>query len=378
MIACSSDARTVARRKLPRVLFDYLDGGASEEETLKRNTADFSRIQLRQRVLVDVMDRSLHCTVLGQERPAPLVLGPIGFAGAFRHKGEVLAAKAAHRFGLPYCLSMFSICSLGEVRRATDCELWMQLYVTRDRRISQKIIDDCLELDVRTLCVTVDTPASAIRERDVRSGMRGATNLTPRILASLASKPGWCLRMLRGGMPKFGNLAGLPELGSQAFEQSSRLARQIDPSLSWDQIARLRDRWSGKLLVKGILDAEDAAKASAMGADAIVVSNHGGRQLDHVPSTISSLQRVASATSSSCEVFLDSGIRRGLDVIKSLALGARAAFVGRPYAYALAAGGQEGVENLISALLAEMDSALAHLGQNNVRDLSQDNLLVAA
>lgn len=372
----SADARAEARRRLPRVLFEYLDGGAGDERTLLANTRDFENIGLRQRVLVDASRRSLACTLLGKRRAAPLVLGPVGFAGAFCRDGEILAARAAHRFELPYCLSMFSVNSLGELRRATQGELWMQVYITRDRTISDKVIASARALDVETLCVTVDTPAGAIRQRDVKTGMRGATRLTPRIAASLLARPRWCLGMAGGGMPKFGNLEGLPALGRHAFEQSSRLAQQIDPALSWSDIRTLRDQWRGKLVVKGVLDAADAAQAAATGVDAIVVSNHGGRQLDGVCSTISRLQDVARRCDTRCEVMLDSGIRRGVDVVKALALGARGVLIGRPYAYALAAGGQQAVEDLLSSLLAEIDSGLAHLGQPDVTGLTPDNLVL--
>jgi isopentenyl diphosphate isomerase/L-lactate dehydrogenase-like FMN-dependent dehydrogenase len=362
VIANVDDARALARRRLPKVFFDYIDGAAFSEETARRNIEDFSRWTLQQRVLVDVSKRSQRVSYLGRERPLPLLLGPVGFSGLFAEQGEIQAARAAHKVGVPFCLSTFAITSLEKLREATDGPLWFQLYVLKDRGLAQRMIEIAIRADVEALCVTVDTPVGGIREKDVRNGFRSATRLTPSLALSLASKPGWCARVLRHGAPEIGNLHGLPEFRGNALEQAGKIAAHIDASMTWEDIGWIRKLWPGKLILKGILNPLDAAEAVKAGADAIVVSNHGGRQLDGAPSTISMLPAIVDAVGAKTDVLLDGGVRRGAQVVKALALGAKAVLLGRAYAYGLAAAGEQGVATVIKLIQTEIDVTMAHMG----------------
>jgi isopentenyl diphosphate isomerase/L-lactate dehydrogenase-like FMN-dependent dehydrogenase len=368
VIANVEDARLLARRKLPKVFFEYIDGAAFSEETARRNISDFSNWTLQQRVLVDVSSRNQKVTYLGKERALPFVLGPVGFSGLFSERGEIQAARAAHAAGIPFCLSSFAITSLEALREATSGPLWFQLYVLKDRGLAQRMIEIAIRADVEVLCVTVDTPIGGVREKDVRNGFRSLTKVTPKLAFALAQKPGWCARIIRHGIPEIGNLAGMPQYGSNALEQATKLGEYIDASMNWDDIAWIRKVWPGKLLLKGILNPLDAAQALNAGADGIVVSNHGGRQLDGAASTIETLPRIVDVVGDKLDVFLDGGIRRGTHVVKALALGAKAVLLGRAYAYGLAAGGEQGVSTIIQLLRTEIDSTI---GQMGLRDLTE-------
>lgn len=367
-IANVEDARALARRRLPKVFFEYIDGAAFSEETAQRNIADFSQWTLQQRVLVDVSTRNLSVAYLGKERPSPLLLGPVGFSGLFAERGEIQAARAAHKAGMPFCLSTFAIASLEALRAATDGPLWFQLYVLKDRALAQRMIDIAIGADVETLCVTVDTPVGGVRDKDVRNGFRSVARLTPRMALALLRKPGWCARVFRDGVPEIGNLSGMPQYGGDALEQAARIAAHIDASMTWDDIAWIRKLWPGKLVLKGILNPLDAAQAVKSGADGVVVSNHGGRQLDGAASTISTLPRIVEAIGEKADVFLDGGVRRGTHVVKALALGAKGVLLGRAYAYGLAAAGERGVAAVIQLLLTEIDVTIAQMG---LTDLSR-------
>lgn len=375
MITTSNEAREKARQRLPTILFDYLDGGGSAERTMARNIEDFRRILFRQRLLVDV-NCSLNCGFMGRTYPSPIVLGPVGLAGAFRRDGEILAAKAAHSFGLPYCLSMFSICSLSALRKATEGEIWCQLYITKDQSLFETILSRAVSCSVDTICITVDTPAGSFRPRDIRTGMRGATRLSPRMLRSFAARPRWCLDMMALGMPRLGSLDGIPLAGANALVQSSFLGKQIDATFNWDGLERLRDRWKGRLILKGILTPADAENAARCGVNGIVVSNHGGRQVDDFPSAISCLPAVVAAVGGKVDVMLDSGVRSGVDIVKAMALGAKAVWIARPYAYALAAEGQAGICSLLSFFVAEMECCLGHIGKSRISDLGTDDTIL--
>ncbi|OAF06590.1 alpha-hydroxy acid oxidase [Bradyrhizobium neotropicale] len=376
-VANLDDVRAMAARRLPKVFFEYIDGAAFSEETARRNVADFRRIELQQRVLIDVSRRDLQVDYLGRRRALPIALGPVGFSGLFSERGEIKAARAAHAAGIPYCLSSFAITSLEELRAATRGTLWFQLYVLRERELARRMIETAIAADVEALCVTVDTPVGGLREKDVRNGFRSLTKVTPRLALALARKPMWCARILRHGIPEIGNLAGLPEYGSNALEQAARLAAHIDASMTWESIAWIRKLWPRKLVLKGILNAIDASEAVRVGADAIVVSNHGGRQLDCASSTIAALPRIADAVGSDIEVLLDGGIRRGSDVLKALALGARGVLLGRAYAYGLAADGERGVARVIELIATELDLQMAQMGLCHLRDMAsrRDELL---
>lgn len=371
-IANVDDARLVARRRLPKIFFEYLDGAAFSEQTARANIADFDHWMVDQRVLCDVAERDLTTTFLGQTRKLPLMLGPLGFSGLFAPHGEILAARAAHAAGVPYCLSNFAIASLEALRAATPGPLWFQLYVMRDRSLVEAFIKRAEAARCEALCVTVDTSVGGVRERDNRNGFRSLTRMTPAMMLALLTKPAWCARILTAGMPRIGNMSDRPEYGSQVLEQAVRLTQQIDSAFTWADMQAIRQRWTGKLVVKGILSARDAQRAADAGADAIVVSNHGGRQLDCSPSTISVLPEIVAAVGDRVEVLLDGGVRRGAHVVKALALGAKGVLLGRAYAYGLSAGGEAGVANVIKMIATEIDVTIGHMGVASIAQLQRE------
>jgi len=364
-----AEARLAARRRLPRIFFDYIDGGAASEATMRANEADFARHELRQRVLVDVRERDLSATFLGRSHALPLALGPVGFTGLFWNSGELAAAAAAERAGVAFSLSSFAIATIGEVRARSAGPLYAQLYALRDRDLMEALLDDAERHGADALILTVDTAVTAVRERDERNGFRSLDRITPRLALQFASRPAWCASVVAGGLPQVGIARGRPDLGRGVLAQSGNLARQIDQGLTWPDLAWLRARWRGRLVIKGILSAEDARRAAAAGADAIVVSNHGGRQLDGAPSTIASLPEVAAAVGHEVEVLLDGGIRRGAQIVKALALGAHGVLLGRSYAYGLAAAGEAGVRRVIEAMAAELGATMALMGLTSIDDV---------
>ena len=365
------DARLLARRRIPRIFFDYIDGGAFSERTLRANSADFDRWTLEQRVLRTAPKRDLGTAFLGRRNALPFMLGPVGFLGLYAANGEIKAARAAAAADIPICLSTFSINTITDLRGVSGGELHFQLYILRDRELAREFLADAVAAGVSTLYVTVDTTITSIRKQDVRNGFRALQHLTPGLLARLATRPGWCLEMLRAGIPSVGILKNHPEFGRGALAQAANLSRGIDPNLSWDDIAWLRQQWSGRLVVKGVLCAEDAVRACDRGADAVIISNHGGRQLDGAASTISMLPEVARAVSGRAEVLIDGGFRRGTDIIKAIALGAEGVLLGRAYTYGLAAAGEAGVSKVIAVLRDEIDITLALMGLESIDALKQ-------
>ena len=365
------DARRIARGRLPKIFFDYIDGGSSGEVTLAANTGDLSRLSLHQRVLAGVGPRDLSTEFLGQRHRLPFMLGPVGFLGLFAGGGEILAARAAHAAGIPACLSNFSIASLDDLRRA-GCAgpLHFQLYVLKDRGLAEEFIAAAERAGVETLHLTVDTAVTGIRERDARNGFRAATRLSPRMGLSLAMRPAWVFDMMRAGKPGVGAVRGRTEFGGNILAQAGTLSRLVDPALSWADVDWLRERWTGRLTIKGILHPDDAGRANRAGVDAIVVSNHGGRQLDGARSTISALSGIVDAADG-LEVLLDGGIRRGTDVVKAIALGASAVLLGRAYAWGIAAGGEAGAARVIALLEEEIDVTLALMGLSSVDALKR-------
>ncbi|KQT54078.1 alpha-hydroxy-acid oxidizing enzyme [Aureimonas sp. Leaf454] len=366
-----ADARRLARRRLPKIFFDYVDGGASAEATLAANTGDFDRLSLHQRVLAGLEPRDLSTVFLGQRHALPFMLGPVGFLGLFAGGGEILAARAAHAAGIPSCLSNFSIASLDDLRRA-GCAgpLQFQLYVLKDRGLADEFLAAAQAAGVETLHLTVDTAVTGIRERDARNGFRAATRIGPRMGLGMALRPAWVVDMLRAGRPGVGAVRGRAEFGANILEQAGTLSRLIDPALSWADVDRLRERWSGRMTIKGILHPEDARRARQAGVDAIVVSNHGGRQLDGARSTVSALPGIVEAADG-LEVLLDGGIRRGTDIVKALALGASGVLLGRAYAWGIAAGGEAGAARVIALLKEEIDVTLALMGLSSVDELKR-------
>ncbi|MGD0852732.1 MAG: L-lactate dehydrogenase [Acidimicrobiales bacterium] len=372
--ASIDDYRELARRRLPRQIFDYVDGGAFGESTLAANRDDLHRIQFRQRVLRDVSTRSLSTTVLGEEISLPVILAPVGFGGMLARRAEVQAAKAAERAGVPFCESTLSICGIEEVAAAIKRPVWFQLYVMKDRSYAEDLMVRAQAVGCTTLILTVDLAVVGQRYRDGRNGISGKIPRSKQLRrgTDLVSHTRWVRDVALGGRPlTFGNLEkALPD-ASVPGDFQAWVASQFDPSVTWDDLAWLREHWHGKIALKGILDPDDAREAVQRGADAVIVSNHGGRQLDDVPSTIRSLPAVAEAVGSNCEVLMDGGIRSGLDVVKALSMGARACLIGRPWAYAVAARGERGVDHVLRILQAEMSVTLGLTGVNDVRDLDR-------
>jgi L-lactate dehydrogenase (cytochrome) len=365
-ITCIDDLRNLARRRVPRAFFDYADSGSYNEETLRANRADLEGIKLRQRVLVDVSERSLATTILGQKVSAPFVLAPIGLCGMQHGNGEILSAHAANEAGIPFTLSTMSIGSIEDVAEATGLPFWFQLYVIRDRDFSKDILSRAVAAKCNTLVLTVDLQVLGQRHRDIKNGMTVPPEIRIRNIIDVATKPAWALSILRGKRKTFGNLAGHVKGMDNVNELAKWVGNQFDPALSWKDVEWIKKIWPGKLILKGILDAEDASTAVKLGADAIVVSNHGGRQLDGAPSSISALPKIADTVGADTEVLFDGGIRTGADIMRALALGARACLIGRAYIYGLGAGGQAGVAKAIDILKNELSVTMALTGTNRI------------
>ena len=374
--ASVDDWRRQAERRLPRFLFDYIDGGASDERTLAANVQDFAALRLRQRVLVDVAQVDTRATLAGLACAMPLALAPIGLAGMAARRGEAQAARAAHAAGVPFTLSTVGICPISEVAAAAGAPPWFQLYMLRDRGAVRALLDGAWAAGCRTLVFTVDLPLPGMRLRDIRHGM-AASGARPALIraAQVLARPGWVWDVaLRGKPLRFGNLTaqvpGARDLG--AFK--AWVDAQFDPSVTWQDIDWLRGQWQGRLLLKGILDVQDAQAAVQVGADGIVVSNHGGRQLDSVASTAAKLPAIAQAVGTQTEVLVDGGVRSGVDVFKALALGARGVLIGRPWVWALAAQGEAGVRTLLAQWQRELLLAMTLAGVTRVADIRPQHL----
>lgn len=374
--ATAADWRAQAGRRLPCFLFDYVDGGAGDEATLAANVQGFAALQLRQRVLVDVSRIDTRTRLAGQDCALPLALAPVGLAGMMARRGEAQAARAAQTAGVPFTLSTVGICPLPEVMAASGVPPWFQLYMLRDRGAVRALLDQAWAGGCRTLVFTVDLPATGLRWRDVRNGMaahgaRAALLRTAQVLA----RPGWVHRVALGGKPlTFGSLAQQVPGGRDLNAFKAWVDAQFDPSVTWKDIAWLRGQWKGRLLLKGILDVDDAHAAVASGADGLVVSNHGGRQLDGAPASIAVLPAIARAVGAQTEVLMDGGVRSGADIFKALALGARGVLIGRPWVWALAAEGQAGVAQLLAHWQRELQLTMALTGTTRVADIGLQNL----
>ena len=369
-ITCIEDLRQAARRKVPRVFFDFLEGGSYAEQTLRANRADFKAIKLRQRVLKDVAGRSTHSTIVGETVSMPLALAPIGLCGMQRADGEILACRAAQEAGIPFCLSTMSVCSIEDVAAAVDKPFWFQIFLMRDRGFVRSLVERAAAAKCGALVVTLDLPVIGQRHRDIKNGMGMPPALRMKTMIDIATKPAWALGMARSKRRTLGNLAGHVGAAKDLESLSQWIAGQFSSPLSWKDFEWLAGIWPGKLILKGILDVEDARAAARSGAAALVVSNHGGRQLDAAPSSISMLPAIANAVGSSIEILFDGGIRSGQDIVCALALGARACLTGRAYVYGLAAGGQAGVRRAIDILRNELDVTMALMGARSVSEIS--------
>ena len=375
--ATALDYRELARRRLPRQMFDYIDGGAYEEASMRSNVSDLERVLLRQVVMRDVSVRDQSCEVLGQALSTPLILGPVGLAGMFARRGEVQAARAAEAAGVPFVESTVSICGIEEVAEAVSTPPWFQLYVMRDRSFAEGLISQAKAVGSPVLVLTVDLAVLGARHRDTRNAILGDQSAWANIRRGLdlASHPRWIADVAIKGKPlTFGNLEEAVPDASRPDDFKEWVDSQFDPSVTWDDIAWVREHWDGKLVVKGVLDPEDARRAADAGVDGVIVSNHGGRQLDSVPSTVVALPAVVEAVGDQVEVLADGGIRTGLDAVKFMAMGAKAVMVGRAWAWAVAAGGEQAVAHMLSVLKADIDTALGLTGQNSVNDLDRSAL----
>ena len=371
-----NDLKKIYKNRVPKMFFDYCETGSWTEQTFKENSTDFEKIRLRQRVAVDMDNRSTKSKMLGRDVNMPVALAPVGLTGMQHANGEILAAKAAEDFGVPYTLSTMSICSIEDVAANTTKPFWFQLYVMRDEDFISNLINRAKSANCEALLLTLDLQILGQRHKDIKNGLSTPPKLTLGVLADLATKWGWAIKMLGAKRKTFGNIVGHAKNVNDISSLSSWTSEQFDPKLDWETIKKYRKQWDGKLVLKGILDAEDAKKALEIGADAIIVSNHGGRQLDGALSSIRMLPEIMEAVGNKIEVHLDSGIRSGQDILKALALGATGTYIGRAYIYGLGAFGQDGVKTALTILQKELDTTMALCGEKKVADLKRSNLLI--
>jgi len=369
------DLRVLAQRRVPRMFYDYADSGSWTEGTYRANESDFQKIKLRQRVLLDMDHRSTATTMIGQKVAMPVALAPTGLTGMQHADGEILAARAAEKFGVPFTLSTMSICSIEDVAAHTTQPFWFQLYVMKDRGFIERLIERAKAARCSALVLTADLQILGQRHKDLKNGLSAPPKPTLANLINLATKPRWCLGMLGTRRRQFGNIVGHVSGVDNMGSLSEWTAKQFDPCLSWDDVQWIKSLWGGKLIIKGIMDVEDAKLAADSGADALIVSNHGGRQLDGAPSSISALPPIVDAVGDRIEVWMDGGIRSGQDVLKAWALGARGTMIGRPFLYGLGAMGEAGVTKVLEILHRELDLTMAFCGHTQLDQVGKDILL---
>lgn len=374
-ITCVEDLRRVARHRVPRMFYDYADSGSWTESTYRRNHAAFAEIKLRQRVAVNLENRSTRVAMLGEEVAMPVALAPTGLTGMQHADGEILAAQAAEAFGVPFTLSTVSICSIEDVAENTSKPFWFQLYVMRDRDFLFRLIDRAKAAKCSALVITLDLQVLGQRHKDIKNGLSTPPRPTLANLANLALKPYWCWQMLHTKRRTFGNIVGHAKNVSDMRSLASWTAEQFDPTLSWDKIAEIKDYWGGKVILKGIMCPEDAELAVKSGADALVVSNHGGRQLDGAPASIEALPEIVRAVGQNIEVWLDGGIESGQDVLKAWALGAKGTMIGRAFLYGLGAYGRAGVSKALDMIQRELDVSMAFCGHTQLREVGREILV---
>jgi L-lactate dehydrogenase (cytochrome) len=376
IITTIEDLRVLAKRRVPRMFYDYADSGAWTESTYRANESDFNKIKLRQRILIDMEHRSTKTTMVGQPTSMPVAIAPTGLTGMQHADGEILAARAAKDFGIPFTLSTMSICSIEDVAEQTDNHpFWFQLYVMKDRDFIERLIDRAKQANCSALVLTLDLQILGQRHKDLRNGLSAPPKLTIANLINIASKPRWALGMLGTKRRQFGNIVGHVKGVTDMSKLSEWTASQFDPKLNWDDVQWIKKRWGGKLILKGIMDVEDARLAADSGADALIVSNHGGRQLDGADSSINALPAIVDAVGNQIEIHMDGGVRSGQDVLKARALGARGSYIGRSFLYGLGAMGQAGVTKSLEIIHKELDLTMAFCGHTDIETVDKRILL---
>ena len=373
-ITTVEDLRQIAQRRVPKMFYDYADSGSWTQSTYERNESDFQRIKFRQRVAVDMSNRSTKTTMIGQNVAMPTALAPTGLTGMQHANGEILAAQAAAEFGVPFTLSTMSICSIEDVADHSPEPFWFQLYVMRDHDFAKRLISRAKAAGCNALMLTLDLQILGQRHKDLKNGLTAPPKLTLKNIANMATKPRWCLNMLGTNRRTFGNIHGHVSGVSDMSSLTSWVSEQFDLQLDWDDVKRIKDWWGGKLIIKGILDAEDAKLAVKSGADALIVSNHGGRQLDGADSSIAILPEVVAAVGDDIEIWMDGGIRSGQDILKAVALGARGTLIGRAFLYGLGADGKQGVTKTLEILHKELDMTMALCGHRDIHNVTRDIL----
>ena len=376
VITCIEDLKRIYRRRVPKMFYDYTETGSWTEQTFIENTSDFQELHFRQKIAVNMEGRSTQATMVGQDVTMPVALAPVGLTGMQCADGEIKAARAAAKFGVPYTLSTMSICSIEDVAQHTDHPFWFQVYTLKDDDFMRRLMERAKAAKCSALVITVDLQMLGQRHKDLKNGLSAPPKLTVRSIADMMTKVSWGLGMLGTKRRFFGNIVGHAKGVSDASSLSSWTAEAFDQSLDWKRIGQLIDMWDGKVILKGILDADDAKKAAELGADAIVVSNHGGRQLDGASSSIRMLSRIVDAVGHETEVLFDSGIRSGQDVLKAIALGAKGTMIGRAYTYGLGANGEQGVTDALKIIHKELDTTMGLCGRTHIKDIDRDILII--
>ena len=376
VITCIDDLKRLHKRRTPKMFYDYAESGSYTEQTFRENTSDFAQLRLRQKVAVDMSGRTTESTMIGEKVAMPVALAPVGLTGMQRADGEIKAARAAEKFGVPFTLSTMSICSIEDVAAHTSRPFWFQVYTLRDEDFMRRLFERARAAKCSAIVITVDLQILGQRHKDLKNGLSAPPKLTAKSIADMMTKVGWGLEMLGTKRRFFGNIVGHAKGVSDPASLSSWTAEAFDLTLDWNRIARFKEMWGGKVILKGILDADDAKKALSVGADAIVVSNHGGRQLDGAISSIRALPSILDAVGDKVEVHLDSGIRSGQDVLKALAMGAKGTMIGRSWVYGLGAMGEPGVTKALEVIRKELDTSMALCGERDVRNLGRHNLLI--
>ena len=371
-----NDLKKIYKRRVPKMFYDYAETGSWTGQTFIENSSDFKKIRLRQRVAVDIENKTTESTMIGRKVRMPVALAPVGLTGMQHADGEILAAKAAETFGVPYTLSTMSVCSIEDVAQNTETPFWFQLYVMRDEDFIKNLISRAKAAECEALLLTLDLQILGQRHKDLKNGLSTPPKLTLPVLVDLLTKWRWGIKMLKTNRRSFGNIVGHAKNVNDVSSLQDWTAKQFDPRLNWETVKKYRKQWDGKFVLKGILDADDARKALDVGADAIIVSNHGGRQLDGALSSIRSLPQIIDAVGNKIEVHLDGGIRSGQDVLKALALGAVGTYIGRAYTYGLGALGQQGVESALEIIHKELETTMALCGEKRVTNLTKNNLLI--